>query len=141
MDRAPRRKLWRVLRKRCLPKRFGKLLRDLYTNYRCRVKSEGQFGEWFFTGSGVRQGSVEGPLQSNIYMDTMMGAVLHRCSTAGIRVHYRIDGRWVNSTEMSHGVRIACLQYADDVALLYGNYNTSMMKFKRCSGGVGRLSV
>ena len=51
-------------------------------------------------------------------MDAMMRDVLHRCPDAGIRIHYRLDGRWVDATEMSHELRISCLMYAYDVALL-----------------------
>lgn len=38
--RISRRRLWRALRRRGLPKRFAKLLRDLYSNTRFRVRSE-----------------------------------------------------------------------------------------------------
>lgn len=44
-DRIPRRKLWRVLRKRGIPKHFVKLLRDLYSNTRCKVRSENLYGK------------------------------------------------------------------------------------------------
>ena len=46
-DRIPRRKLWRALRKRGIPKKTAKLFRDLYSNTRCRVRSENQLGPWF----------------------------------------------------------------------------------------------
>ena len=65
-DRIPRRKLWRALRKRGIPKQFVKLLRDLYSNTRCRVRSEHQLGPWSKVACGVRQGSVEGPVLANI---------------------------------------------------------------------------
>jgi Reverse transcriptase (RNA-dependent DNA polymerase). len=44
-DRVPRRKLWRCLRKRGLPKAFIKLLHDLYSSNRCRARSEGMLGK------------------------------------------------------------------------------------------------
>ena len=92
-DRIPRRKLWRSLRKRGVPKKFVKLLRDLYSNTRCRVRSENQLGPWFKVACGVRQGSVEGPVLANIYMDHMMRGVLRRHPDLGIKFHYRLDGR------------------------------------------------
>lgn len=58
-DRIPRRRLWRVLRKRGLPKRYGKILRDLYSNTRCKVRSENLLGEWFKVSCGVRAPSKD----------------------------------------------------------------------------------
>ena len=46
-----------------------------------------------------------------------MRDVLRRCPKAGIKIHYRLDGRWLDLDEMTHEVRIACLMYADDCAL------------------------
>ena len=108
-DRKPRRKLWRSLRKRGIPKKFVKLLRDLYSNTRCRVRSEHQLGPWFKVACGVRQGSVEGPVLANIYMDHMMREVLRRHLNLGIKFHYRLDGRWVDIEDMDHEMHISCL--------------------------------
>lgn len=116
-DRIPRRRLWRALRRRGLPKKFVLLLRDLYTNTRCRVRSEDIYGDWFNVSRGVRQGSIEGPILANIYIDCMMREVLGRCPQIGVRIHYRLDGRWVEAEDMTHEQRIACLMYADDCAI------------------------
>ena len=93
-DRIPRRKLWRALRRRGLPKPFVKLLRDLYTNTRCRVRSENLYGDWFKVACGVRQGSIEGPVLANIYLDCMMREVLSRCPGSGpvglVRIHTHV---------------------------------------------------
>ena len=116
-DRIPRRKLWRALRKRGIPKKFVKLLRDLYSNTRCRVRSEHQLGPWFKVACGVRQGSVEGPVLANTYMDHTTREVLRRHPHIGIKFHYRLDGRWVDIADMDHETRIACFMYAGDCAL------------------------
>ena len=63
------------------------------------------------------QGSLEGPILANIYMDHMMREVLRRHPNLGIKFHYRLDGRWVDIEDMDHETRIACLMYADDCAL------------------------
>ena len=71
----------------------------------------------FKVACGVRQGSVEGPVLANIYMDHMMREVLRRHPNSGIAFHYRLDGRWVDAEDMDYATRIACLMYADDCAL------------------------
>ena len=58
---------------------FVKLLRDLYSNTRCRVRSEYLYGDWFSVACGVRQGSVGGPVLANTRMDCMMRDVRRRC--------------------------------------------------------------
>ena len=50
-------------------------------------------------------------------MDCMMRDVLRRCPHSGIKIHYRLDGRWMDLEDMTHETRIACLMYADDCAL------------------------
>ena len=116
-DRIPRRKLWRALRKRGIPKQFVKLFRDLYSNTRCRVRSENQLGPWFKVACGVRQGSVGGPFLASVYMDHMMRKVLHGHPNLGVAFQHRFDGRWVDAEEMDHETRIACWIYADDCVL------------------------
>ena len=75
------------------------------------------FGDWFNVACGVRQRSVEGPVLANIYIDCMMRDVLRRHPNAGIWVHYRVDGRWMDPEDMIHETRISCLLYADDCVL------------------------
>ena len=91
-DRLPRRKLWRALRKRGIPKKFVKALRDLYSNTRCRERSENRFGPWCKVARGVRQGFVEGLVLANVYMGHMMREVLRQHPHMGITFQYRLDG-------------------------------------------------
>ena len=91
--RIPHRKLWRAPRKRGLPKKFVRHLRDLYTNTRCKARSEHLHGDWFPVACGVRQGSVEGPILANIHIVggifaaaresvTLVAAILRKLSAA-----------------------------------------------------------
>ena len=54
----------------------------------------------------------------NIYMHCMMRDVPHRCPRLGIRLHYRMDGWWVEAADMACEQRSASLMYADDSVLL-----------------------
>ena len=41
-------------------------------------------------------------------IDCMVREVLRRCPTLGIKVHYRLDGRWLDLEDMTQETRIAC---------------------------------
>ena len=116
--RIPRRKLWRPLRKRGLPRRFVFLFRNSYLNTCGRVRAEEQLGPWFKVACGVRQGSVEGPILPNIYMDCMMREVLRRHPHKGVASQHRLDGRWPDAANIAYETSIACLMYADYCALV-----------------------
>lgn len=61
---------------------------------------------------GVRQGPIEGPVLANIYIGLMIREVLSRCLKSSIRIRHRLDGRWLDMEDMTHGQRIACLMCA-----------------------------
>jgi len=79
------------------------IVKCLYDNSRCSVRTEGELGEWFKTVTGVRQGCILSPLTFLLVIDWVMKKAT--CGTAsGIE--------WLTDSKLKD------LDFADDIALL-----------------------
>jgi len=118
-DQVPRSKLWEIMTKRGFPPDFVKLLKTLRTHTRGKVRNEGEVGDWFNITKGVRQGSKEGPILFNLFMDTIIRLALDTLPfETGVNILFRLDGQWYNTDQADRETYIRCLLFADDIVIL-----------------------
>ena len=105
--------------KKWLPQNFISLIRNIHINTRAKVRSEGEFGPYFQYKEGVRQGSKEGPILFNIFIDYVIKQALNKVANKklGVKILYRLDGQWFDPSTADHEAIIECLLYADDVVI------------------------
>jgi hypothetical protein len=93
--------LWKVLRRAGIGGQMMSVIRGLYANVTGYVKVNGQRSPAFTVRTGVKQGSVLSPLLFNIFINIFIESIR---SESGC---------------IQHGsVRVNCLMYADDMALI-----------------------
>ena len=122
VDQVPRNRLWRMMLEAGYPYDFVRLLRNMHHDTHGIVRDNGQYGKPFPISLGVRQGSKEGPLLFNIFIDIITRRALARMKKdpeLGVKLSYRYDGQWVSQgLQPDYEHIIHCLMYADDVVLL-----------------------
>ena len=101
-DSINRERIWEALRKRGVPQKIIRLLRELYREATCKVLHKGELSETINITNGVRQGCVLSPLLFIVALDEIMRETTQ--TARGIQwTPYR---------------RLEDLDFADDVALL-----------------------
>ena len=89
--------VWQIM------KRIIDIVKCLYNNSRCAVRTEGELAEWFQTVTGVRQGCILSPLIFLLVIDWVMKKAT--CdTTSGIE--------WLTDSKLKD------LDLADGIALL-----------------------
>ena len=104
-DRVWHQALWATMNKYNIDKNLIALIEELYNNATSAVYLDGDFGEWFRTTVGVRQGCLLSPTLFNIFLERIMTDALedHQSTVS-------IGGRCVNN-----------LRFADDIDGLAGS--------------------
>ena len=104
-DRVWHQALWATMNRYNINKTLISLIEELYNQATSSVYLEGDFGEWFRTTVGVRQGCLLSPTLFNIFLERIMTDALegHECSVS-------IGGRTVSN-----------LRFADDIDGLAGS--------------------
>lgn len=113
-DSVWREGLWEVLRVRGVRPKLLRLIKALYRDTSCAVRSEGGLGKWFKVGTGLRQGCVLSPLLFNVFFDY----VIRRAVEVS-----RNDT--VDNTGISH------LEYADDLVFLAPSFEVLTRQLER----------
>jgi len=113
-DSVWREGLWEVLRVRGVRPKLLRLIKALYRDTSCAVRSEGGLGKWFKVGTGLRQGCVLSPLLFNVFFDY----VIRRAVEVS-----RNDT--VDNTGISH------LEYADDLVFLAPSFEVLSRQLER----------
>ena len=98
--------LWRALIQQGVPKKYIRIIKNIYTNSTAQIKLE-SLGEVFPIARGVRQGD---PLSPKLF-----SAVLESI--------FR-DLEWDNVGKCINGKQLSHLRFADDLVLLADNANT-----------------
>ena len=85
--------------------KFYDLIKNLYSNSKCSIKSNHQRTEYFDYANGVRQGCILSPMLFNLYRN---------------EIPTRLDTMIVNTDAilLPDGSRLNCLLYADDLVLI-----------------------
>ena len=91
-----------------------RLIKALYRETSCAVRSEGSLSNWFRVGTGLRQGCVLSPLLFNAFFDY----VIRRAVDVSRR-------DTVDDTGISH------LEYADDLVLLAPTFEELSRQLER----------
>ena len=104
-DRVWHQALWATMHKYNINKNLIALIEELYNNATSSVYLDGDFGEWFRTTVGVRQGCLLSPTLFNIFLERIMSDALdeHQSTVS-------IGGRTVSN-----------LRFADDIDGLAGS--------------------
>ena len=104
-DRVWHQALWATMNKYNINKTLISLIEELYNQATSSVYLEGDFGEWFRTTVGVRQGCLLSPTLFNIFLERIMTDALE-----GHEATVSIGGRTVSN-----------LRFADDIDGLAGS--------------------
>ena len=107
-DSLDREALWLLLKGLGVPSKYINILRNLYSDNTCRVRSENSLSDPFPTTSGVRQGCVAAPNLFNVAVDFWLNQTVERCPDLGVDFHSRFSD----------------ICYADDVVLLSSMLDT-----------------
>ena len=70
-DRVPREEIWRTTRERLVPEKYVKLVQDMYTGCRTKVRTVAGESSKFNVEVGLHQGSVLSPYLFLILMDVL----------------------------------------------------------------------
>ena len=74
-DRIPRQEVWRCLRKKMVPEKYVKLIKEMYRNVKTRVKTVAGITESFDVRVGLHQGSALSPFLFNVVFDVLTEGV------------------------------------------------------------------
>ena len=70
-DRVPREEIWRTMRERLVPEKYVKLVQDMYTGCRTKVRTVAGVSSKFNVEVGIHQGSALSPYLFLILMDVL----------------------------------------------------------------------
>ena len=70
-DRVPREEIWRTMRERLVPEKYVKLVQDMYTGCRTKVRTVAGESSKFNVEVGLHQGSALSPYLFLILMDVL----------------------------------------------------------------------
>ena len=115
--------LWGVLQHIGVSEKIRRLIRDLHTGTRSRVRAYGTQSEYFDVNRGVRQGSILAPALFNIFLDHVLRTALDK-SNGEVNVKYKANGEiLVRTLEEPDEIEelILSLLYADDMAIVCDN--------------------
>jgi hypothetical protein len=99
--------MWATLESYGVESKMVTLLRQIYEKAQSAVRIGKEYGEWFHTDVGTRQGDPLSPLFFIAYLDRVMDRV--RQNTCGIQ----IGGIWINN-----------LRFADDIDLIDEDFSS-----------------
>jgi len=102
-DSVYRPAMWQIMKAYGIPEGIIDIVKCLYNNSRCAVRTEGELGEWFQIVTGVRQGCILSPLIFLLVIDWVMKKAT-RDTASGIE--------WLTDSKLKD------LDFADDIALL-----------------------
>jgi hypothetical protein len=102
-DSVQRPVVWNILAQYGIPEKIINIIKGMYAESRCAVRTEGKLGEWFQIVTGVRQGCILSPLLFLLTIDWVM-----RRSTKEGECGLEWEGEG----------KLADLDFADDIALL-----------------------
>ena len=71
-DCVDHNKLWKILKKMCIPDHLTCLLRNLYAGEEATVRTGHGTTDWFQIGKGVCQGCILSPYLLNLYAEYIM---------------------------------------------------------------------
>ena len=130
-DSVNRDALWRVLKRYGISDKLLRLIADLHTDTRCKVRVNGEYSDWFDVKNGVRQGCVLAPTLFNVFIDFIVRVSQDPERVSGVEIKYRIkDGlMWHTAANLrDSGVyaradktRLDATMYADDISLVSDN--------------------
>ena len=110
-DSVDRNVLLDLLVLKGMPVKYKNVIRALYSRTTGRVRVYNELSDGFSTTSGVRQGCPISPFLFNFVIDAIMDCTLPRLQNAGI--------------EISSGERLVDLDYADDIVMLFDNFEAA----------------
>ena len=114
-DSLDRNILWKLLRHYGVPQKIVSLIKDSYSEMRCRVVHEGRLTESFKVKTGVRQGCLLSPFLFLLAIDWIM-----KTTTQGKR----------NGIQWTLWNQLEDLDFADDLALLSHKHQQMQDKVK-----------
>ena len=121
-DSVHRPTVWNILKHYGIPGKIIEIIKNMYQESRCAVRSEGKLGDWFEIITGVRQGCVLSPLLFLLVMDWVM-----RRSTE----------EEIYGLEWKDEKRLADLDFADDIVLLDNSWSGMVELTKRVETEAG----
>lgn len=132
-DSVDRQSLFNVLEEQGLDPKTLRLIQQTLTGTISKVKFMGEISEPFLIDTGVRQGDGLSPLLFNLVLDKVIREWEKELKNQGHWKPVRL-GRPKNNIE------IACLAFADDLAILTDNETTATKQIEvlqECAGKVG----
>jgi hypothetical protein len=123
-DSVDRNALWKIVAADGMPTKLLNLIKAYYAFTKARVRVYGELSEDFTLNTGVRQGCPLSPVLFNYAIDWTMRTAL--------------DG--YEGVEIEPGVKIAYLEFADDVVILSDHQNTMQLildRISRCATTIG----
>ena len=145
-DSVDRGLLWRILLRFGVPPKFVAALRNLHTGMEGRVSYAGELSEKFSIQTGVRQGSVEGPVLFILFLAALTQVAFPTgssfCEEMGVELEQAEgDITDVKRYRGSALYRILETIYADDTALLSDNPQHTQVILQRFADTAGRFGL
>ena len=120
-DTVSRTGLWTILSKLGCPPKFIKAIQSFHDGMMARVIENGDVSDPFPVTNGVKQGCVLAPTLFSLIFAEMLTTALAE-TNAGIKIHYRTDGRFFDLRRLKAKTKVceALIRdflFADDCAL------------------------
>ena len=126
-DSIHRASMWKVLASCGIPDIYIKIIRDMYEDGQCRVRTQDGLSPPFSVRSGVRQGCILSPVLFNFVLHHVMASVIQP-GASGI-------------TLGSDGFMLADLAYADDIALFQPDNHSMQQLLDRLAAVAGQIGM
>ena len=136
-DAVPRQSLWRLLGEHYgVPPHVLGMLQQVRTDFAGQVCYKNRLSAAFPLGTGVRQGSCEGPTLWLLYFHALMHVWHDRCATVGLTLgipwQFKADGHVRSARRLQNAATSACeigeFVYADDTAFVDTNWEAFQTK-------------